>query len=83
MRDGHGARAADAHGIDLVAVFGHVHEHAGFEYLVVEPFAEILLDDRREKFVVLAGADVGNAAFHGLFGIITGRNESHDAFPPA
>ena len=53
--DGHGAGAAHADGVHLVAAFGHVHQHAGLKNFVVQPLAEILFDDRREVFVVLVG----------------------------
>ena len=79
--DGHGAGAAHADGVHLVAALGHVHQHAGLEDLVVQPLAEILFDDRREVFVILVGADVGNAAFHRFGGIVPGRNKSHVLLP--
>jgi hypothetical protein len=41
--------AAHAHGVDLVAAFGHVHQHTGFDDFVIQPFALVLGDDRRDK----------------------------------
>lgn len=47
-----------------------VHEHAGFQDFVVQPFAEVLLDDFREERVVFAGANIGDTALHRLFRIV-------------
>ena len=79
--DGHGAGAAHADGVHLVAALGHVHQHAGLEDLVIQPLAEILFDDRREELIVLAGTDIGDAPFHGLGRIVAGRNKSHGLSP--
>jgi hypothetical protein len=81
MGDGHGTGAADAHGVDLVAAFGHMHQYAGLQNFMIEPLAEVLFDHRREIVVVLMRADVGDTAFHGFLGIVPGRNKSHVRFP--
>jgi hypothetical protein len=52
--DGHQAGAAHAHGVALVAAFGHVHQHTGFDDFVIQPFALVLGDDRRVKLVVFS-----------------------------
>ncbi len=68
--DTHEAAAAHAHGVDLVAAFGDVNEHAGFKDLVIDPFAEVLLDDRREKFPEIAGTYIGNSILQGIGWIV-------------
>ena len=75
------AVAAAADGVHLVAAFGHMHEHAGFQDFVVQPLAEVLGNDLREEGVVLAGSDIGDTTFHGFCRIVTGRNKSHFCSP--
>ena len=81
VHGGHGTGAAAADGVHLVAAFGHMHEHAGFQDFVVQPLAEVLGNDLREEGVVLAGSDIGDTTFHGFCRIVTGRNKSHFCSP--
>ena len=77
VHGGDGTSATAADGVHLIAGFGDVHEHAGFQDFVVQPLAEVLSDDFGEEGVVGAGADVRDTAFHGFGGIVAGRNKSH------
>jgi hypothetical protein len=71
MGDGHQTGAAHAHCVALVAAFGHVHQHTGFDDFVVQPFSLVLGDDRRIKLVVFLRTDVSDPVFHRFVGIVS------------
>jgi hypothetical protein len=60
-----------AHGVDLVAGFGHVDQNAGFEDFVIQPFALVFGDDRRVELVVFFRTDVGDPVFHRFVRIVS------------
>ena len=68
---GHQTGTAGTNGEHLVPGLGNVHQHAGFENFVVEPFTLVGGDHRRVKLVVFARADVADPVFHRLIWIVS------------
>ncbi|VTR68881.1 Dissimilatory sulfite reductase (modular protein) [Desulfosarcina cetonica] len=68
---GHQAGTTDAHGVAFVAAFGHMHQHAGFDDFVIQPFALVLGNNRRVEQIVFLRTDVGDPVFHRFVGIVS------------
>jgi hypothetical protein len=56
----HETGAANANRIAFIAGFGNVNQDPGFENLVVEPLAVVLLDNGRKEFLVVPRSDICN-----------------------
>ena len=82
VRDAHEAGSADAHGVDHVAGQADMLEHAGFDDLVVVPLTFVFLDDRRIELLEMTRTNIRDPVFHGLVGIVSGRDECHFLCPP-
>ncbi len=67
----HESRATAAHGKDFVAGFGHMHQNAGFDDVMIQPFALVFGNHRRIKIVVFSRTDIGNSVFHRFVRIVT------------
>ena len=61
MLDAHEPAAAHANGVDFIAAFGHVNKHAGLQDFMVQPFAEVLLDDGRKEILEISRSYISNS----------------------
>ena len=52
--------AAHANGIDFIAALGHVNKHARLQDFMVEPLAEIVLDDGRKEVPEISRSYISN-----------------------
>jgi len=80
--DAHEAGAASAYSVDHVAGEPYMIEHTGLDDLVVVPLAFVLFDNRRIEFFEMPRTDIRDPVFHGLGGIVPGRNKRHMYTPP-
>ena len=77
VADGHQTGAAATDGVDFVAALGLVHQDAGLADFMPQPLSLVLGDNRRKEIGKMARANIRDPVFHGFFGIVSGRNESH------
>ena len=67
----HKPHPAAAHRPNFVAGFGHMHQNAGFDDVMIQPFAFVFGNDRRIKFVVFSRTDISYPIFHRFVRIVT------------
>ena len=68
--------STNPNGVALVAGFTLMHQDAGLQNIMVQPFTVISLDYGREHLLEMRGTDVGNPVDHRVFWIITHNKTS-------
>ncbi len=74
--NGHETATAAPDGKDLVAAFGHMHQNPGFQDVMVQPFAIIILNNRRKILPEMPRTEVRQPVLHGFCRIVQSQSFS-------
>ena len=69
-------RGSGAHRVERLAGFSHVHEHPGLQNFVIAPLPVVALNDGRQHFLVIRGADIGSHITSSSFLISSGQKKT-------